>query len=66
MFCIMLDVQANEIREEITAVTFRPRWVSIQCGKPMNTSTASPPNPLDVYAKMTLKFKDGEPPRKAT
>lgn len=28
----------------------------------MNTSTASPPNPLDVYAKMTLKFKDGEPP----
>lgn len=30
----------------------------------MNTSTSFPPNPLDVFVEMTLKFKDGEDTKK--
>lgn len=61
-----VKAQTNGIREEMTAVTSWPRWVSIHCGKPVSTSTLFLPVCGMFKARITFKFKDEESTREAT
>lgn len=58
-----LGVRANHVSSSAQRDgTSWPRSARIQREKFMSTSTSLPPNPLHAQGRMTVKFKDGDPP----